>query len=75
LDYWLTYLTDFYKTSGGVLTPVKLGAVKRGLIQIAKEEIEKEEIENFNQMMDNLVKKYMITSFDHDNSMKAVVNF
>lgn len=75
LDYWLTYFTDFYKTSGGVLTPVKLGAVKRGLIQIAKEEIEKEEIENFNQMMDNLVKKYMITSSDEEKEMKQAANF
>ena len=75
LDYWLTYFTDFYKTSGGVLTPVKLGAVKRGLIQIAKEEIKKEEIDIFNQMMENLVKKYMITSSDEEKEMKQAANF
>jgi hypothetical protein len=75
LDYWLTYFTDFYKTSGGVLTPVKLGAVKRGLIQIAKEEIKKEEIDIFNQMMNNLVKKYVITSSDEEKEMKQAANF
>lgn len=75
LDYWLTYFTDFYKTSGGVLTPVKLGAVKRGLAQIVKEEIEKKEVEDFNQRMDNLVRKYMITSPDEEKYMKRAVNF
>lgn len=75
LDYWHTYFTDFYKTSGGVLTPVKLGAVKRGLAQIAKEEIEKKEVDDFDQMMDNLVKKYMIPSSDEENNMKKAVNF
>lgn len=75
LDYWLTYFTDFYKTSGGVLTPVKLGAVKRGLAQIVKEKTEKKEVDDFNQMMDNLVKKYMIISSDEEKDMKKAVNF
>lgn len=75
LDYWLTYFTDFYKTSGGVLTPVKSGALKRGLTQITVEKIEKEEIDKFNQMMDNLVKKYMITSSDEEKDMKKAANF
>ena len=75
LDYWLTYFTDFYKTSGGVLKPVKLGAVKRRLTQITKEKIKKEEINKFNQMMDNLVKKYMITSSDEEKDMKKAANF
>jgi len=75
LEYWLTYFTDFYKSSGGTLIPVKKGAIKRGLNMITTEDIEKKDVDEFNQTMDNLVKKYMITSFDHDNSMKAVVNF
>lgn len=75
LDYWLTYFTDFYKTSGGVLTPVKVGAVKRGLAQIVKEDIEKTKVDEFNQMMDNLVKKYMITSSDEEKGLKRAVNF
>ncbi|SEF99817.1 hypothetical protein SAMN05216354_2397 [Xylanibacter ruminicola] len=75
LEYWLTYFTDFYKNSGGVLTPVKKGAVKRGLAQILKGEIEKKEVDEFNQMMDNMVKKYMIKSSDHKNSMQNAVNF
>ena len=57
------------------MTPVKLGAVKRGLAQIAKEEIEKKEVDDFDQMMDNLVKKYMIPSSDEENNMKKAVNF
>lgn len=75
LDYWLTYFSDFYKTSGGVLTPVKIGAVKRGLAQITTEIIEKKEIDHFNQMMDDLVKKYMITSSDEEKEMKQAANF
>ena len=75
LDYWLTYFTDFYKTSGGVLKPVKLGAVKRRLTQITKEKIKKEEINKFNQMMDNLVKKHTITSSDEEKDMKKAANF
>lgn len=75
LEYWLTYFTDFYIKSGGVLTPVKLGAVKRGLTQILKGEIDKEEEKNFNQTMDNLVKKYMLKHSDQENSMKRAVNF
>lgn len=75
LEYWLTYFTDFYLGSGGVLTPVKVGAVKRGLTQIAQEIIKKKEEEEFNQMMDNLVKKYMITTSDQEKSLKTAVNF
>lgn len=75
MEYWLTYFTDFYYKSGGRLTPVKKGAVKRGLAQITKEEIEKKEVDAFNQMMDNLVKKYMITSYEEDKRAKKVVNF
>jgi hypothetical protein len=70
LEYWLTYFTDFNNTSGGVLTPVKIGAVKRGLTLILKGEIDKKEVDDFNQTMDNLVKKYMIKPFDQENSMK-----
>ncbi len=75
LEYWLTYFTDFYKTSGGKFEPVKLGAVKRGLTQITKENISKKEVEAFNQKMDNLIKKYIISSSDQNNYAKKVVNF
>ena len=64
LDYWLTYFTDFYKKSGGRMTPVKIGAVKRGHSQITKEVIGKKEVEEFNLMMDDLVQKYMIITSD-----------
>ena len=57
------------------MTPVKLGAVKRGLTQILKVEIDKKEVDDFNQTMDNLVKKYMIITSDQDNNMKRAVNF
>ena len=59
VEYWLTYFTDFYKTNGGQLTPVKLGAVKKGLTQIVKAEVTNEEVAEFNEAMDNLVGKYM----------------
>lgn len=75
LDYWLTYFTDFYKSSGGVLTPVKVGAVKRGVALISKEKIEKNEVDDFNKKMDNLVKKYLITLSDQENHMKKAANF
>ena len=75
LDYWLTYFIDFYQTSGGVLTPVKIGAVKRCLTQIVKEEIEKQEVENFNKRMDSLVEKYMIKSNNQVVQMKKAANF
>ena len=75
LDYWLTYFTDFYKTSGGILTPVKLGAVKRGLNLIVKEEIEKKEMDEFNQKMENLIKKYLIISSEEEKDTKKAVNF
>lgn len=73
LDYWLTYFTDFYKNSGGLLTPVKIGAVKRGNAQLLR--TKKEEVDNFNKMMDDLVKKYMITSPDQEKDMNKAVNF
>lgn len=75
MEYWHTYFVDFYKGSGGVLTPVKKGAVKRGLAQIAKDEITPKEVEDFNKMMDNLVKKYMISGSKQENQMKEAVNF
>ena len=37
--------------------------------------IDKKEVDDFNQMMDNLVNKYMIKPFDQDDSMKRVANF
>lgn len=75
VEHWLTYFTDFYKSSGGVFTPVKIGAVKRGLTLIVKGEIEKEEVEEFNQTMDNLVKKYTTTLIEQGKSVKRAVNF
>ena len=59
VEYWLTYFTDFYTTNGGKLKPVKLGAVKKGLTQIVKAEVTKKEVDEFNEAMDNLVKKHM----------------
>lgn len=59
VEYWLTYFTDFYTTNGGKLKPVKLGAVKKGLTQIVKAEVTKKEVDEFNEAMDDLVKKHM----------------
>jgi hypothetical protein len=73
LDYWLTYFTDYYKNSGGVLTPVKIGAVKRGNAQLLR--TKKEEVDVFNKTIDDLVKKYMITSPDQEKDMNKAVNF
>ena len=75
VEYWLTYFTDFYKSSGGVLTPVKLGAVKRGLTLMTKEKIEKKDVDDFNLKMDNLVKKYMIISSEQEEGTKKAANF
>ena len=75
LDYWLTYFTEFYNNSGGILTPVKIGAVKRGNTQILREEIEKKEVDDFNRKMDTLVEKYMITPTDQGISKDKAVNF
>ncbi|MCR5780577.1 MAG: hypothetical protein K6G70_08565 [Bacteroidaceae bacterium] len=75
LEYWLTYFTDFYKTSGGKLTPVKIGAVKRGQALISKDKIEQKEVEKFYQTMDNLVKKHMIIPSEQENNMQEAVNF
>ena len=75
VEYWLTYFTDFYTSSGGKLTPVKIGAVKRGLTQITMETIKPKEVGEFNSQMDNLVKKYMIRPSDQEKSEKKAVNF
>ena len=75
LEYWLTYFTDFYKTSGGKLTPVKIGAVKRCLAQILKEQIERKEVDDFNRRIDNLVKNNMIKTSDNTDLMKKAANF
>lgn len=75
VEYWLTYFTDFYKSSGGVLTPVKIGAVKRGLTQILIGDIKKEEVDEFNKTMDTLVQKYMITPAEQEKIVKTAVNF
>ena len=75
MEYWLTYFTDFYKSSGGVLTPVKKGAVKRGIAMIAKGTIENADIDEFNKKMDALVKKYVMTSSDESNQIKKAANY
>ena len=75
LEYWLTHFTNFYKTSGGVLKPVRIGAVKRVLSQILRGEIDQQDIDKFNLKMDNLVKKYMIRPSEQEKSEKKAVNF
>ena len=75
LEYWLIHFTDFYKLSGGTLTPVKVGAVKRGLTQISMEIIKPADVEKFNLKMDNLVKKYIIHASDQEKDMSEAVNF
>lgn len=75
MEYWLTYFTDFYKSSGGVLTPVKKGAVKRGLTMILRGKIKKTEVDDFNERLDTLVKKYIITSSYEEKDMKKASSF
>lgn len=75
LDYWLIYFTDFYKASGGTLTPVKVGAVKRGLKQLLLQRIEQSEVDAFNKRMNNLVKKYTIPASSQEKDMEKAVNF
>ena len=75
MEYWLTYFTEFYKKSGGKLTPVKKGAVKRCLSKIATEDISKQEVEEFNLKMDNHVKKYMDSAAGEGDDIKLAVNF
>ena len=75
MEYWLIYFTEFYKKSGGKLTPVKKGAVKRCLSMMATENIPKQEVEKFNLIMDNLVKKYMISVDDEGKEIKLVANY
>jgi len=75
LDYWLIYFTDFYRSSGGTLTPVKLGAVKRGNNQITRQIIKPADVDKFNLKMNNLVKKYMIPASKQEKDIKKAVNF
>ena len=75
LDYWLTYFTDFYMESGGVLKPVKLGAVKRGLVLVVRGKVEQKEVDDFNEKMDSLEKKYMITLSEQEKNVKKAANF
>jgi len=74
-EKWHTYFVEFYKQNGGSLIPVKPSAVKAALGKMVYESNGCTEETDFNEMMDNLVKKYMITTSDEGNSMKAVVNF
>ena len=75
LDHWLIYFTDFYKTSGGTLTPVKLGAVKRGIKQMTFGEIDADTIKRFNKKADEIVDNYMIRTSDNEKGIKEAANF
>ena len=75
LDHWLIYFTDFYKTSGGTLKPVKLGAVKRGIKQMTFGEIDADTIKRFNKKADELVDNYMIRTSDDEKGIKEAANF
>lgn len=74
-ELWHAYFDDFYKTNGGVLNPVKPSAIKTELAKFCYESNGCAEEKEFNEKIDNLVKQYMITSFDQDNCMKEAVNF
>lgn len=75
LHYWHTYFGKFYKQSGGVLTPVKVGAVKMVLSKITHETITPKEVEDFNKRLDRLVSKYMEADNNEENTIKMAVNF
>jgi len=75
LDYWLIYFTDFYKSSGGTLTPVKVGAVKRCVNQITRQKIKPADVDKFNLKMNNLVKKYIIPASKQEKDIKEACNF
>lgn len=73
LDYWHTYLTDNYH--GGLTS--KLSSVKMGRSKIGKmdsEEDKKRQTE-FDQKVENLIKKYMVMASDTEENTKSAVNF
>jgi hypothetical protein len=75
MEYWHTYLSDFYKANGGKLTPVKPGAVKMELGRMARGKVGDDEINEFNKRMEEIVNKYMIESPAKEKGMKKAVNF
>lgn len=68
LEYWHTYFTDFYRSNGGQMAPVKIGAIKRGQSMITRDIIEQKELDDFNHTMDALVEKHMETPTDEEKT-------
>lgn len=76
MEYWYEYFIEKYNAKG-TLRPDKEGAIKMAKRKIAKmylTEDSKEQTE-FDQRIDNLVKKYMIEESDESYRVKGVVNF
>lgn len=61
LEYWHTHFCESYKKAGGVLKPVKYGAVKNALGKLAHETISSAEQKEFNERLDAMVDKYIVT--------------
>ena len=61
LEYWHTHFCESYKKAGGVLTPVKVSAVKAALGKLAYETINSAEQKEFNERLDAMVDKYIDT--------------
>ena len=71
LEYWHTYFVDTYP---GKLT-TKLSSVKMGRGKIAKMQDDKEQQTEFNQEVEELIKKYMVEPSDNINTISNAVNF
>ena len=72
LDMWYTYFVESYKVRG-LLTPVKIGAIKTARANMATED--KKVQEEFNLKIENLVKKYMVEPKEAEDNISEVVNF
>ena len=76
IEYWHEYFLERY-TSKGILNPDKPSAIKMAKRKIAKMDLQddKKEQEEFNRILDELVKKYMIDDKNKPQEMKEAVNF
>lgn len=76
IDNWHEYFLEKY-LSKGELNPDKTGAMKMARCKIAKMKMEddKKEQEEFDQVINSLIKKYMIDEENEPSTMNEAVNF
>lgn len=72
MDMWYAYFSESYSIHGKLI-PVKIGAIKTARANMATED--KKVQEEFNQRIENLVKKYMVEPKEAENKTGEVVNF